>query len=140
MYLGSRSRRWSNISLDKPLVFGCILTSMSTSRYNFCAAAAAYALDVKGLDWVVILDWDAHHGNGVAAYADEEPRVAYASAHQAVSTKPRETSTFSDFGGLYLGRISVDSAPSWTVDHLCTSSRDLDKKVARIDSYKVILK
>ena len=57
-----------------------------------------------------------------------------------VSKKPRENPGFSDFGGLYLGRIPVDSAPSWTVDHLCTSSRDRDTKIARIDSYKVMLK
>ena len=53
-----------------------------------------------------------------------------------MSRKPRGFPGFSDFGALYLGRIPVDSAPSWTVDHLCTSSRDLDTKVARIDSYK----
>ena len=57
-----------------------------------------------------------------------------------VSKKPRENPGFFDFGGPYLGRIPVDSAPSWTVDHLCTSSRDLDTKIARIDSYKVMLK
>ena len=58
----------------------------------------------------------------------------------AVSKKPRENPGFSDFGGLYLGRIPADSATFWTVDHLCTSSRDLDTKIARIDSYKVMLK
>ncbi|KAK7232465.1 NAD-dependent histone deacetylase (H3-K14 specific) [Aureococcus anophagefferens] len=51
--------------------------------YNYCAAAAAHALDVHKCDWVAILDWDAHHGNGVAAYADEDPRICYASVHQA---------------------------------------------------------
>ena len=51
--------------------------------YNYCAAAAAHALDVHQCDWVAILDWDAHHGNGVAAYADEDPRICYASVHQA---------------------------------------------------------
>ena len=51
--------------------------------YNFAAAAAAYALDAEDVDWVAVLDWDAHHGNGVAAFADEDPRVCYASAHQA---------------------------------------------------------
>ena len=56
-----------------------------------------------------------------------------------VQETPRNPGFF-DFGGLYLGRIPVDSAPSWTVDHLCTSSRDLDTKFARIDSYKVMLK
>ena len=51
--------------------------------YNFAAGAAAYALDVLGKDWVALLDFDVHHGNGIAAYADEEARVLYASAHQA---------------------------------------------------------
>ena len=51
--------------------------------YNFAAGAAAYALDVLGKDWVALLDFDVHHGNGIAAYADEEARVTYASAHQA---------------------------------------------------------
>ena len=57
-----------------------------------------------------------------------------------VSRKPRGFPVFFDFGGPYLGQFGSDSAPSWTVDHLCTSSRDLDTKIARIDSYKVMLK
>ena len=61
-------------------------------------------------------------------------------APRAVSGKSRENPEFSDFGGPYLGQFEADSAPSWTVDHLCTSSRDLDTKIARIDSYKVMLK
>jgi acetoin utilization deacetylase AcuC-like enzyme len=28
--------------------------------YNFCAAATEYALRTR--DWVVVLDWDVHHG------------------------------------------------------------------------------
>lgn len=51
--------------------------------FNFCAAACAYALDELGLGRVAILDWDAHHGNGVAEYVDSEPRASYASVHQA---------------------------------------------------------
>lgn len=51
--------------------------------YNFAAGAAAYALDVKGGAWVALVDFDIHHGNGVAAFADEEARALYASAHQA---------------------------------------------------------
>ena len=35
--------------------------------YNFAAGAASYALDVLGKDWVALLDFDVHHGNGVAA-------------------------------------------------------------------------
>ncbi|KAJ8602000.1 hypothetical protein CTAYLR_002750 [Chrysophaeum taylorii] len=51
--------------------------------FNFVAGAAAYALDVRNLSSVAIVDWDVHHGNGVAAYVDEEPRASYASVHQA---------------------------------------------------------
>jgi len=68
-----------------------------------------------------------------AARADAEERLA-------VSRKPRENPGFFDFGGPYLGQFGSDSATVWTVDHLCTSSRDLDTKIARIDSYKVMLK
>ena len=37
----------------------------------------------EGRPQVAILDWDAHHGNGVAAWARDEPRVAYCSLHEA---------------------------------------------------------
>lgn len=49
--------------------------------FNFCAAAAAYALPRAGN--VGILDMDAHHGNGIASYVDSESRVTYASVHQS---------------------------------------------------------
>ena len=32
--------------------------------FNNVAVAAAYALEVKGLDRVAIIDFDVHHGNG----------------------------------------------------------------------------
>ena len=73
------------------------------------------------------------------AVAMAAPPVAV--VREPVSRKPRGFPFFFfNFGGPYLGQIGSDSAPSWTVDHLCTSSRDLDTKVARIDSYKVMLK
>lgn len=48
---------------------------------NTVAVAAAHAL-VKGLDRVVVLDWDVHHGNGTqeAFYASD--RVLFCSVHQ----------------------------------------------------------
>ena len=90
--------------------------------------------------------WDTEDARGAPEAGGATPSsatsaaAAVAVASAAVSRKPRENPGFSDFGGLYLGRIPVDSAPSWTVDHLCTSSRDLDTNIARIDSYKVMLK
>lgn len=53
---------------------------------NFAAAAAAHALEARGLDRVGILDIDVHFGNGVAAIlgGDEtlHGRVRYCSVHQ----------------------------------------------------------
>jgi acetoin utilization deacetylase AcuC-like enzyme len=40
------------------------LRSMGFCIFNNVAVAAAYALDVKGLDRVAIIDFDVHHGNG----------------------------------------------------------------------------
>ena len=41
--------------------------SMGFCIFNNVAVAAAYALEVKGLDRVVIVDFDVHHGNGTEA-------------------------------------------------------------------------
>ena len=81
-------------------------------------------------------------GRGAADAGDAaaSSSAGSASAARPVSRKPRGFPGFFDFGGPYLGQFGADSAPSWTVDHLCTSSRDLDTKIAHIDSYKVMLK
>ena len=56
--------------------------AMGFGLVNFAAAAAAAALEAEGAT-VAILDWDVHHGNGVAAIFNEEPRVRYCSLHEA---------------------------------------------------------
>lgn len=49
---------------------------------NNIAVAATYALEELGVERVLIVDWDVHHGNGTqnAFYAD--PRVLFISMHQ----------------------------------------------------------
>jgi acetoin utilization deacetylase AcuC-like enzyme len=61
--------------------------AMSEKGMGFCVfanvvAAAHYARKAYGLDRVLILDWDVHHGNGTqdAFYAD--PNVMFISLHQ----------------------------------------------------------
>src|SRR5215213_2192240 len=49
--------------------------------YNNVAAAAAHALTL-GMERVVIVDYDVHHGNGTQWIFYEDPRVLYVSTHQ----------------------------------------------------------
>ncbi|CAM9178888.1 unnamed protein product [Choristocarpus tenellus] len=48
----------------------------------FAAAAAFHALETLGCQRVAILDWDVHHGNGVASIVKSDPRIRYCSLHQ----------------------------------------------------------
>tara|TARA_B100000795_G_scaffold51474_1_gene33745 strand:+ start:367 stop:1170 length:804 start_codon:yes stop_codon:yes gene_type:complete len=57
--------------------------AMGFGLVNFAAAAVKAHLAAHPLSRVAILDWDVHHGNGVASIFREEPRVRYASTHEA---------------------------------------------------------
>ncbi len=48
---------------------------------NNAAIAARRLLDDHGLERVLILDWDVHHGNGTQHSFDDDPRVFYISLH-----------------------------------------------------------
>lgn len=50
--------------------------------FNNIAIGAKYALDVLGIDKIVILDWDVHHGNGTQQAFYDDPRVLFISIHQ----------------------------------------------------------
>ncbi len=56
--------------------------AMGFCLFNNIAVSAAHARDVRGLEKILIVDWDLHHGNGTqhSFYADK--RVLYFSAHQ----------------------------------------------------------
>ncbi len=51
--------------------------------FNNVAIAARYLLDVRGLERVLIVDWDVHHGNGTQDIFYDDPRVLFFSSHQA---------------------------------------------------------
>lgn len=55
---------------------------MGFCLFNNVALAALYALEEKGLERVLIVDWDAHHGNGTQEAFYQDGRVMYGSTHQ----------------------------------------------------------
>ncbi len=57
--------------------------AMGFCLYNAVAVGAQWALDHHGLERVLVLDWDVHHGNGTNAVFHEEPRVLFVSVHES---------------------------------------------------------
>jgi acetoin utilization deacetylase AcuC-like enzyme len=51
--------------------------------YNNVAVAARHAQAMYGLERVLIVDWDVHHGNGTEAIFRQDPSVLYFSIHQS---------------------------------------------------------
>ena len=50
--------------------------------FNNVAIAARYLQREHGLDKILILDWDVHHGNGTQHTFESDPSVLYVSTHQ----------------------------------------------------------
>ena len=57
--------------------------AMGFCLFNNVAVAARYAIDYYGLERVMIVDYDVHHGNGTQDIFYADPRVLYFSTHQA---------------------------------------------------------
>ncbi|NOY43675.1 MAG: histone deacetylase [Planctomycetes bacterium] len=55
--------------------------AMGFCLFNNIALGARAALD-QGVERVLIVDWDVHHGNGTQAIFYNDPRVAFFSAHR----------------------------------------------------------
>ncbi len=71
--------------------------SMGFCLFNNAAVAAAHARAAHGIERVLILDWDVHHGNGTEAIFYDSPDVLYASIHQ--DPLYPGTGAATDFGG-----------------------------------------
>ena len=79
------------LTRDDPLAFCAIrppghharpFAPMGFCLYGNIAVAAAHALERHGLDRLLIVDWDVHHGNGTQEVFDADPRVGFLSIHR----------------------------------------------------------
>ncbi|HLJ34523.1 MAG TPA: histone deacetylase, partial [Ktedonobacteraceae bacterium] len=57
--------------------------AMGFCLFNNVAIAAQYAIEQHGLERVMIIDYDVHHGNGTQDIFYEDPQVLYFSIHQS---------------------------------------------------------
>jgi len=56
--------------------------AMGFCLFNNIAVATQHALDAHGLERVLVLDWDVHHGNGTNAAFHTSPNVLFISLHE----------------------------------------------------------
>jgi acetoin utilization deacetylase AcuC-like enzyme len=56
--------------------------AMGFCLFGNVALAAHYARQRHGLERILILDWDVHHGNGTQALVEDEPDIHFVSMHQ----------------------------------------------------------
>ena len=55
---------------------------MGFCLFGSVALAAHYARSTHGIERVLIVDWDVHHGNGTQALVEETPDIHFVSLHQ----------------------------------------------------------
>jgi acetoin utilization deacetylase AcuC-like enzyme len=58
-------------------------SAMGFCFVNHIAVAARHALDSRGVERVLILDWDVHHGNGTNDVFHGSPEVLFVSIHES---------------------------------------------------------
>ena len=56
--------------------------AMGFCIFNNIAVGAKYAIQTHGLERILIIDWDVHHGNGTQNTFYEDPKVLYFSTHR----------------------------------------------------------
>jgi acetoin utilization deacetylase AcuC-like enzyme len=76
----SGSALWASKPAETRISSGAKASSAGSTRLSI---AALHALDAHGLNKVAVVDFDVHHGNGTQTVAEKEPRLVFASTHQA---------------------------------------------------------
>ncbi len=95
--------------------------AMGFCLFNNVAIGAAYARRRRGLERILIIDWDLHHGNGTQHSFWDSPEVLYFSTHQYPYYP----------GSGALDEVGGKEAPGFTVN-VPLSSGCLDEDFAQI--------
>ncbi|MGH2874658.1 MAG: histone deacetylase family protein [Solirubrobacteraceae bacterium] len=113
--------------------------AMGFCLFNNIAVAARHALDAHGLERVMIVDWDVHHGNGTNDLFSFDRRVLFVSVHQ--SPLYPGTGLASDVGsGPGTGfSVNVPVAPGSGDEVFCSVIRDVAAPLARVWAPQLLL-
>ena len=82
LLVGERSYEAAFCGLRPPGHHAERARAMGFCLFNNVAVAARRARDAHGVERVLVLDWDVHHGNGTNAIFHEDPGVLFVSIHQ----------------------------------------------------------
>ena len=82
LLVGERSHAAAFCGLRPPGHHAERARAMGFCLFNNVAVAARRARDAHGIERVLVLDWDVHHGNGTNAIFHEDPGVLFVSIHQ----------------------------------------------------------
>jgi acetoin utilization deacetylase AcuC-like enzyme len=114
--------------------------AMGFCLFNNIAVAARVAIDVLGLERVLIVDWDIHHGNGTQATFWEDPQVGFLSIHRWPFF-PGTGNTDETGGGRGLGttlNLPIEYGTS-REDYLAAFGSSLEKFAAKMKPQLVLL-
>ncbi len=113
--------------------------AMGFCLFNNIAIAARHAIDELGLERVLVLDWDVHHGNGTSDIFWEDGQVLFISLHQWPLYPGSGRASDVGRGHGHGATINIPVPPGTGDDAYVSLLRDVVAPVARIFCPQLIL-
>lgn len=113
--------------------------AMGFCLFNSVAVAAQYALDRFGLERVLVLDWDVHHGNGTNDIFWETDQVLFVSIHQFPLYPGSGSAAELGAGPGHGYTVNLPVPPGSGDDVFLSMVRDVAAPLARIFAPQLIL-